>query len=708
VTTTQTLLAQTAAGSRTAVLDTFHTMDQIDSLQSSIDVDLEEGICTLPVNAGASLAYDGTRVQVVNVDKPAGTVEPGPPFAAVFNQYRLDAWYANLPALGGQVSVVVNVTGADYQAGASATVSLNALRITPAAPLAVTIMWSPDGLNPIPLAPAVQATITGRTTFNFAPITVGFLHFTFSYPSNQGEHALRQLRLGISRIELLQRGFTSSAQLFSTQYHFDEVVHTVVCNLTADLPFATRIVPYLSQGPAGPWAPIGPDAVLFDNRVWVETPIVQPVEEDETNPATFWQAPIDGTAQPLPGTGELIVGREQVQINAYAFDWRQKGERMHIPDELDWQVPLGNVRSGVFIPIGSLNAGTDPTAIGASGFTAAGSPLAVDVAGDSYLCLSLLQSNGQFVLQPGYNYQLSVAVWCPVPTTLDGQKIGVINPDAYGGVANTEVLPLSLFVNGEKRYQRTVAATRIDELSGAVYQTTLPLLQGWNTLELLLQVPADLVPGSNGLAAQDVYVYFQPNVFGTNREQQLGIRYVQAFRDDWPRVSEFDLRYNTPPGVRAAWAWKTDPETGIVLAVLFNYDPLNSRLRATPHPSFLTIDGTLNSFPLELLLRYPSERQIFESVAGGLSLDPRSLYFRADFFQDTGACAPSVNFNSSPRRRAAELPSRPGLGSPLDRLRDRTAGVGLRLPDRIATAAGEGRGGPRRSPPAARHRGAQR
>jgi hypothetical protein len=129
------------------------------------------------------------------------------------------------------------------------------------------------------------------------------------------------------------------------------VVHTVVVQTVQQTPVGTRIDGFVSQSPTGPWLPIVPtQPLLFDNRLWVETAMNQVVEEDTTNPATFWQFPIDPSAQPLPGTGELVAGRNQLRLDAYAFDWRQVGDKLHLPTQADWAKPLGKCAPGCSSP----------------------------------------------------------------------------------------------------------------------------------------------------------------------------------------------------------------------------------------------------------------------------------------------------------------------------------------------------------------------
>jgi hypothetical protein len=319
------------------------------------------------------------------------------------------------------------------------------------------------------------------------------------------------------------------------EHRFQEVVHTVVTELDMRLPYGTKIQAYVAQDAAGPWLPVSNAPVVFDTRRFVTVPVDSLGEEDTTNPATLWAQGISPVDPPLPNTGELDAGIEQVAISAYPFDWKAKGDRLHVPEPDDWASPYGTVRSGVFMPVGEMS-----TEVASTSFTSGKTPLAYD--GD-YLTLCLLQGDGTFALQPGYNYQVQAAVWCPTAITLEGQQMGLVNT---GGTANAEILPASVFLNGKRVWQGTKCVTAKSGLSAAAYQATLALQQGWNQIEILLQVPADLVAGSAGLAANTVHFYFQPNLFAQNRTADLGIQNLRAWAAPWKRVSEFDLRYNLP------------------------------------------------------------------------------------------------------------------------------------------------------------------
>jgi hypothetical protein len=631
---TLTLLAQQAAGSRSSVTDSFNTLDNIDLTlgKTTARIDLDEGVVTLPPDSRNSIRYDGTRAKVVRTTVPPGGTEAGPPFQTVFDPYRLGAWYATLP-IGQEYVAEVNVTGTDYDKGGTDEVTVNALRVEPTGPIHLEIDWSPDGKNWHRLDPAAQATIRDKHTFHFTPVNLGYLRFRIRHSEEIIASAAGQTRpVGLKRIEILQRGYNSFATLYSKEFRFTETIHTVVAEIDAQVPFGTRVQSYVSLTTDGPWQPLIGGPVTFDTRVWQDLTIKEVSEEQEDVPSTMWRVAVPEAQQPLPNTGEMIAGRGQIQISAYPFDWRQMGDRAHIPDPADWSRPLAEIRTRTFRPI----AGIGTTDIVSGSFSSDRNPVAFDDStGESFMTVAVLGGDGTFSLQPGYNYRIRTYAWATAPVTLENQRIGVVN---LGGTAGTIIAPLALFVNGEKVFQRDIAATSIADLAGSQYQATIPLKQGYNDIQLLVQLPADLAAGSDGLAANSVHVYFQPNLFSPNLTDEMGIEYIQAYRDPWKRVSEFDLRYNIAPGHREAWAWDINlndgQDQGKLQYVLLNHDPTNSAGRSTVHQSFQTIDGLNIGEPINLFVRYPSERLD--------STEKRSLYFRADLFQDPGASSPPV------------------------------------------------------------------
>ncbi|HYT44376.1 MAG TPA: hypothetical protein VEP90_18755, partial [Methylomirabilota bacterium] len=169
----QTLLAQNSAASRSSITESFHTLDNIDLIQTTAKIDLIEGSASLPPNNSTSVKYNGTKIKLIKSILPPGGTQVGPSFQNIFSPYRLDAWYASLP-VGSIYEAQVNVTGADYEKSNAEEVSVNAISIQPTGPIHIEISWSPDGQNWYSMNPAATITTSDVYTFHFTPISLGF------------------------------------------------------------------------------------------------------------------------------------------------------------------------------------------------------------------------------------------------------------------------------------------------------------------------------------------------------------------------------------------------------------------------------------------------------------------------------------------------------------------------------------------------------
>jgi hypothetical protein len=618
-----TMLAQVHAASRDSVGDSFNTLEHTDQDRTNAFVDLDEGAVNLKPDSERSVSYDGSRIHVTRTIRPAGASDLGQPFSAVFSPYRTDAWYAQLP-IGSVYEAQISVTGADYDAGDTAEVEINALRIQPTGPLRLTVQWSPDGRNWHDLEPVLDTVVTDQRTFHFEAITVGYLRFRVAPSGNTTGGAPV---VGIKRLELLARGYGLSTSFYSSEWKFDDPVHTVVATLDAEVPFGTKIDSFLAQNADGPWVQIGQGPVHFGNVLDQKVDLTAFAAESDTGRIYYAAIP---DKYVLPESGELWAGSDQVELSAFPYDWGISMDRDHLPAREDWDSPKGMVRSAVFSPRGDLTLNE----AAADGFVSDRNPLAIQSGDDaSYGVLCITEPDGTFVLQPGYNYRLRAYVFCTTPQTLEGQKIGVINPEDSGGLRTAVVAPHSLFLNGNKVYERKNCAVSVDLLNDT-YAATLPLVQGWNMVELLVQLPTDLetrrVTSDSGVSSGQILLLFQPDLFtraDANWEE------VRAYQTPWKKVSEFDLRYNVAPTVKEVWSWRLDPTDASVSGVLFNHNPGNPVSGSADYveqTGYYTIDGLAAGRIAKLELRYTVERT---DVVG---TEPRSLWFRAELSKEEG------------------------------------------------------------------------
>lgn len=613
-----TLLAQLHAGGQYNVFDSFNTLEMVDLIQTTAYLDLDEGSVLLKPDAQNSLRYDGSRVKLVRERTSDGSqAHFQGNFLLAFSPYRLDSWYATLGP-NTYYEAVVNVTGADYNAGGTEEILLNAVRVQPTGPLHVEIEWSPDGYNFHPLGGGASRALTDSHTFHFKPVRVGYLRFRVRRSPGASTSAEGEVTpVGIKRIELFQRGYTSFGQLFSREWELPFPVSSVVSQLDQELPYGTEITAYVSQDGTN-WFKLNAGPTLFENTLTKTLALTSFELEEDDNPR-IWKATVPDF--PLPETGQLISGVDQVYLEAFPFHWDKVLDPRHLPSLADFEAPINEKRGDCFRPRGVLE---DPNG-SADGFVSDRNPLVLHE--DGYLCLCLIQSDGQLVLQPGYNYRLVAHVWCPSPKTLENQKIAVVNNLVGESADEVAVAPLSVYVNEEKVYEKETAAPALSYLALSNWQTRINLRQGWNKIELLVQLPGNFAAGQNGVASSDVYVVFQPNVFDPNRRDELGIEELRAFPDSWKKVSDFDLRYNTPIGLKEVWAWKLDSR-GRVQYLVTNHNPLND-----PTGTYWTIDGQNRGQVEQLALTYTVE----------LPKDnTKSLYFRADLKMSPEAASPPV------------------------------------------------------------------
>lgn len=617
-----TLLAQVNAASRDSVGDSFNTLEHTDQDRTNAFVDLDEGAVNLKPDSENSVSYDGSRIRVVRTLRPAGASDQGQPFSAVFSPYRTDAWYAQVPN-GATYEIQVSVTGADYDAGDTAEVEINALRIQPTGPLRFTVQWSPDGRNWHDLDPVLDTVVTDQRTFHFETITVGYLRFRMAGAGNTSGASV----IGIKRLELMARGYNLSTSFYSTEWKFADPIHTVVASLETEVPFGTKIDSFLAQNADGPWVRISSGPIHFGNVLDQKVDLTAFAPESDAGRIYYAAIP---DKYVLPESGELWAGADQVELSAFPYDWGIGMERDHLPAREDWDSPKGMVRSGVFSPRGDLTLNE----AGADSFADDRNPLAIQSANDrTYGVLCLTEPDGTWVLQPGYNYRLRAYIFCTSPQTLEDQKLGIINPEDSGGTRTAIVAPHSLFLNGNKIYERKNCAVSVDLLNDT-YAATLPLQQGWNMLELLVQLPTDLevkrTTAGSGVSSGQILLLFQPDLF---TQADANWEEVRAYQAPWKKVSEFDLRYNVAPAVKEVWSWRLDPTDASVSGVLFNHNPGNpvsGTVDYVDETGYYTIDGLAAGRIAKLELRYTVERTDVNGV------EPRSLWFRSELSKEEG------------------------------------------------------------------------
>lgn len=601
-----TLLAQLSVISKDSITTDFHRLDDIDFARTTADVDIIEGSASLSPDNTFSRSYPHQKIKVI---KETGNTQPGSRFLNVFNPSNSSFWYSYLNT-DDVYEIIISLTGADYDKGDTEEVPVNGIRIDTITSLKLSVDWSPDGYNWHSLNPTVERVIDKLANISFETVTVGYLRLKIR------KHLTNEV--GIRNITFMERAHALSAAIYSNLYVTNKPIRNLSFRLNANIPAGTRVNSFISQAYDGPWIPVGRDIVTFDNLQDIR--ITLDNFSALSSGSYFYKAEVPDPYL-LPETGELVVGSEQVLIKAFPYDWGVEQAPNRIPELSDWDNPNGIVRGGTFSPLGDIGNSSELT----SGFYTERNPLAYDVLGDSfYNVIVVSQSDGNFLLQPGYNYNLEVMMYASTPKTITNCKIGLVN---YGGAASAIILPHAVYLNSVKVYEGTKSVTSVDEITDSM---TLNIEHGWNRYNLCMQLPLgvelDHSDGSNGVSSGAIHLYFQPCLYTPSRASVYGIDSIQAYNAPWTKVSELFLKYSVSPGNKTVWAWDIEESNGNVVGVLFNHNPLNpapGRLGYSTGQSYYTIDGLNAPQASDINLFYTVERV-------NTSQNPRHLYVRLE------------------------------------------------------------------------------
>lgn len=159
--------------------------------------------------------------------------------------------------------------------------------------------------------------------------------------------------------------------------------------------------------------------------------------------------------------------------------------------------------------------------------------------------------------------------------------------------------------------------------SGTDLNFSLPFKSGWNKIELLVyQPPRGQLSNSMTPDNQNVLLLFKPDIFSFSPNidwiniPELSEYPLVADGRPMDKVSEFILKWNTPPWKHNRWAWRI--ENGVVTAGLLNYNPSSD--------SGYTLDKLFKGSHPVFRLRYP------------YTLSPtNTFYFKAELSRSEGS-----------------------------------------------------------------------
>ena len=401
----------------------------------------------------------------------------------------------------------------------------------------------------------------------------------------------------------------------------------------------------------GPWSPVTEHTPILIRDVQNNSSILQGASPDPLSYG-YYAYPVSGVQ--LSQTGTLTAGISQAKADAFFYDWSKENDPIHKPQKADWDntksvsltVPMGG-GSGVRGDLGPLQTWTLADRL-RSGSAFGSYTDDKDWSSESLTALVLTGPDplNPSVLQPGYNYRFSWALYAPTGAYLSGVPIGIWNPD---GVPGSPVCPYSLYLNGTVAFQGVNGFSDYKELSApptgfgtlptqyaSSQGTSLPLgpsgaswppycgrinmtlRPGWNTLTMMVYVPTKT---SIGRCASIIFgpdLFSDPNVL----YQQTGISVVRGWAKEWSQLSEFDLRLTAPTSDQEAWAWRTGSD-GVIDAVLLNHDPNKSETGA------FTLDNVFTGHARNHQIVYSSPAGPTDPSNTSLNADSKAVYVQA-------------------------------------------------------------------------------
>lgn len=445
----------------------------------------------------------------------------------------------------------------------------------------------------------------------------------------------------------------------------DQIYTLGLSNIQETIPTSTTVAWDLSAiGPDGPWSVVVPGTpiILRENT---QTVVDLSNATADSLSLGYFVYPIAGVSSTQ--TGSLTAGIGQAKVDAFLYDWAQEKDPLHTPKLSDWVGPNGVTRTVPMSPGVPLtgNNGISQTWT-LNDRIKAGSCLAPYNDNQDWTQRSLTSlvitspdPSNPFVLQPGYNYRFSWAVYTPGGSYLPNVPVGLWNPE---GTAGSAACPFSVCVNDSVIYQTSDSFSSYLELSappqnygslpsqynpslgtatisspaGASWppycgRMNITLRPGWNTIVVLLYIPKQTSLGRNAA------LIFGPDLLSdtTTLQDQTGISIVRGWREDWANLAEFDLRLTSPTAIKEVWSWRVT--NGSVDGVLLNHNPAQSETGT------LTLDNVLSGSPRNHRLTFTPSASAPSSASPGANPNPRNVWVKAELSSSDPHFSPFIS-----------------------------------------------------------------
>lgn len=556
--------------------ETFFNTNNIDVPDSTVQIDTGQGTISIPSNS-SNVVVPGLFTFTSQTVPQGGSFLNSNPSYAFDGQFNT-SWMCLFTQPGFAVSEISTQSGT-YVSTLTVT-PLNQIN------LLVDIDTGNGYIN------YINANVTSKTTYivnvnSINNIRVSFQPINSSYP----------VACGISEIIMYSNNSLQSAQLESVIFEPSSPFTTLQVDYSGTVLGQSDVnVYYNITGSGGSWNLIQPGTWTNIGTTLNNTLNINPTQA--TNSPVYrglYGIGIGTASQPLSTSeGSMQVGLNQMQVDAFFQDWRSTGQVPKILGPTDFTNKIaGTTWSGVdsqainsdqFIiqQVGQTEISGNSLLNGGGQFLWFQRPITYTPNSPSdavyqQLCIVPLQNTLLNSLQYSYNYKFSFQVFTPLPFNYPDAKYWFTQGYRQAGSVpyrslNKSYMGFSIYINGilvaGSNIPDTIYSDNTYDVS-AFIGTTFPLIfnQGWNTVEIYLNVVNPNVFNSDGLDSKYPYVQLcmTPSLFDTNFQNTVGyqITNIDGSGSRAP-LSEFDLLWNAPKSP-FNWAWSTDKQS-----VLFN------------------------------------------------------------------------------------------------------------------------------------------
>ena len=550
------LLSFFSKGVRYTFYDTLVSTDSIDLLETTAELDLDEGAAILPRAISTLSPIDLSNTEIIETLLPQGIEQYGS-FYDILTSFQNTAWQAVLNDNTYIATIRISNT----------LQTINGFYVDPLTSLNIKIEWSNDGFNFYSL---LAGDINTPKTWSFDTIQANYFKIFIT-----GQD------VGIRQIKPLVINFANNAVVETITLNALDVSNTKVpiqmAEISVDtyLPKGTDIKAYITADDINlpqNWIRIDTNPVVLASILSQSIQLDKKdfVTIDASTPVPLYSSLIAGS-NVLIGTEALTKGNRQFLVEYFNYTWNDEGDPNHVPSKADWDNRI-NALQGYFTPI-STAATSDAISDGACMSVAKNMmcEVAEQTTGTAeWLVVGLLDGAGNTLLTSGGNYRFTSYIHTPSDMLLIEQPCLVYNPTVYGGTGSPVVAPFHIYLNDRSILYSKTSFTNLESVGINDYTATYSFKKGWNKLEIYMYFPGIGATDvdQTGLATSAVGLYFRPNILGFDTTSYK----VQATYGYQKNISEFELKYSIPLGSKDYWAWASRLDPNSSWKVLLNFD----------------------------------------------------------------------------------------------------------------------------------------